>query len=245
MRKILELDESDADKAKQLTGVELTERLSERRLLSLHAIAHGKRTRQELRILADASSFLQPPADEIINEAPPNESEKQHMLAMTSEYLKTTIHNLPDLFAKRATMRFQETPEYLAANVKYQPLHPIDSWTTDVRYRNGSEVTDEKTRKLKFGDPELITHGEFGPVLRGVLDDIHKDGQLSWSRWEQGNTGRMAVFRYVVTGDDTFYLVSVCCTPDGDGNQVYARYPRYHGEIAIDPETGAILRLAF
>ncbi len=65
VQKILELDESDAEKAKQLTGLELTERLSERRLASLYAIAHGKRTRQELRLLADVSAFLDPPADEI------------------------------------------------------------------------------------------------------------------------------------------------------------------------------------
>ena len=65
LQKILEQDESDGDKAKQLSGLELTERLSERRLSSLHDIVHGKRTRQELRILADASAFLDPPADEI------------------------------------------------------------------------------------------------------------------------------------------------------------------------------------
>lgn len=245
LQKIVELDESDAEKAKQLTGIELAERLSERRLLNLHEIAHGKRTRQQLRILADVSSFLEPPADEILEGAAPDENQQRRMLAMTSEYLKTTIHKLPDLFAKRVTVRFQEAPQYLTAEAKYQPLHLTDSWTTNIRYRNGSEVTDEKARTLKSAAPELVTHGEFGPVLQGVLDDIHKIGQLTWSRWEQGNARRMAVFRYVIPGDEAFYLVSVCCTPDGDGTQAYARYPRYHGEISIDPENGAILRLTF
>jgi hypothetical protein len=60
LEKILGLDESDDKKAHQLTGLELTVRLSERRLASLYAIVHGKRTRQQLRILADASSFLDP-----------------------------------------------------------------------------------------------------------------------------------------------------------------------------------------
>ena len=67
LQKILEQDESDADKAKQLSGLELTERLSERRLSSLDDIVHGKRTRQELRLLADSSAFLDPPADEILD----------------------------------------------------------------------------------------------------------------------------------------------------------------------------------
>lgn len=134
---------------------------------------------------------------------------------------------------------------YLEGGVNYQPLHLTDSWTTNVRYRNGSEVTDRKAHKLKLGDPELVTYGEFGPVLQGVLDDIHKRGELTWSRWEQGSAGRVAVFGYVIPGDESFYQVAVCCLPDGDGTQGYQRYPRYHGEIAIDPETGAILRLAF
>jgi VWFA-related protein len=245
LQRILELDESDAEKSRQLSGVELTERLSERRLASLHEIAHGKRTRQELRILADASSFLNPPAEEILTAAPPDATEQARMLAMTWDYLGTTIHKLPDLFAKRSTGRYQETPMYLEGGVNYQPLHLTDSWTTNVRYRNGSEVTDRKAHKLKLGDPELVTYGEFGPVLQGVLDDIHKRGELTWSRWEQGSAGRVAVFGYVIPGDESFYQVAVCCLPDGDGTQGYQRYPRYHGEIAIDPETGAILRLAF
>lgn len=244
LQKILELDESDADKAKQLAEVELTERLSEHRLAKLEKIAHGKRTRQELRILADMSSFLPPPADETVADPPPSADEQQHIFAMTSDYLSTTIHKLPDLFAKRTTVRYQETPMYLAG-VNYQPLHPTDNWTTNIRYRNGSEVTDKKTHALKTGDPGLITSGEFGPVLYGVLEDIHKNGQLSWARWEQGGSARMAVFRFTFPGDTLFYKVGACCLPDGDGTEAYVRYPRYHGEIAIDPGSGAILRLTF
>jgi len=244
LQKILELDESDAEKAKQLTGLELTERLSERRLASLGQIAHGKRTRQQLRILADASSFLMPPAEEILTGAAPDAGEQGRMLAMTSTYLGTTIRKLPDLIARRTTVRYLETPMFPEDGVNYQPLHMTDGWTTSIRYSNGAEVTDEKARRLKVGDPELLTYGEFGPVLHGTLEDINKHGELTWSRWEQGSGGRVAVFRYVIPGDDLFYQVRVCCLPDGDGNQAFQRYPHYHGEIAIDPETGAILRLA-
>jgi hypothetical protein len=85
VKKVLELDEGDAEKAKQLTGLELTERLSERRLSSLYAIAHGKRTRHEVRLLADASSFLDPPGDEILAEPPPDQDDQKKILLKTSE----------------------------------------------------------------------------------------------------------------------------------------------------------------
>ncbi len=251
LQKILELDEGDAEKAKQLTGLELTERLSERRLSSLYAIAHGKRTRQEVRLLADASSFLDPPADEILAEPPPDQDAQKAMLSKTSEYLENTIHKLPDLFAKQTTVRYQERPMYFEGetDVKYQPLHVTDSWTTTVRYRNGVEMAEANPPRHKANEPELITYGIFGPVLKGVLAEIAKNGVLTWQRWEQGSElgshGRMAVFRYTVSLDTSRYEVQLCCLPDGDGNQAFRRYAAYHVDIAIDPESGVILRLQF
>ena len=247
LQKTLELDESDADKAKQLSGLELTERLSERRLSSFYAIAHGKRTRQELRLLADASSFLDPPADEILAQPPPDPDAQKRMLSMTSEYLGKTIHKLPDLFAKQTTVRYQETPMYLegASSVNYQPLHVTDTWTTTVRNRNGFEMVESKPPKHKPNEPELITYGTFGPVLKGVLEAIARDGGLTWNRWEQGAGGRVAVYRYSISLRASLYQVWLCCLPDGDGTGAFQRYAAYHVDIGIDPESGVILRLQF
>jgi hypothetical protein len=239
--------ESDADLAKQLSELALTERLSERRLSLLDAAAVGKHVRQELRILADSSAFQDPPADEIPTDAPPDRNTQQHMLSLTSAYLSTTIRKLPDLFARRTTVRYQETPMYVegGTSVKYQPLHVTDSSSTTVRYRNGYEVAETKPPKRKPNDPELITYGVFGPVLEGVLDAIDKNGGLTWSRWEQGVRGRVAVFRYSMPSDKSLRQVWLCCLPDGDGTEAFQRYAGYHEEIAIDPESGAILRLEF
>jgi VWFA-related protein len=247
VQKILELDEGDAEKAKQLTGLELTERLSERRLSSLYAIAHGKRTRHEVRLLADASSFLDPPADEILAEPPPDQDDQKKILSKTSEYLENTIHKLPDLFAKQTTVRYQERPMYFEGetDIKYQPLHVTDSWTTTVRYRNGFEMAEANPPRHKANEPELITYGIFGPVLRGVLAEINKNGVLTWHRWEQGSRGRVAVFRNTVSLESSRYEVQLCCLPDGDGSEAFRRYTAYHVDIAVDPESGVILRLQF
>jgi VWFA-related protein len=245
LQKILELDESDAEKAKQLTGLELTERLSERRLELLHVIAHGKRTREQLRILADASSFLDPPPDEIPTASPPGADEQQHMLSMMSMYLTTAIHKMPDYFARRITTRYQERHMDMGSGISYQPLHQTDSSTTTVRYRNGREDTDARSHWLRFGNPELITYGIFGPALNDVLNAITTSGGLTWIRWERVTAGRAAVFRSTIPSDESRRFVWTCCVPDGDGTQVYQRYAGYHIEIAIDPESGAILRESF
>ena len=134
--------------AKQLSELTLTERLSEHRL-SFSTQPHGKRVRQELRILADSSAFLDPPADEIPTDAPPDLAAQQHMLSLTTAYLNTAIGKLPDLFARRTTVRYQETPMYLEAetSVNYQPLHLTDTSTTTVRYHNGAEIAETKPPK--------------------------------------------------------------------------------------------------
>jgi VWFA-related protein len=247
LQEVLERDESDADKAKQLSGLELTERLSERRRASLENIAHGNRTREALRILADASAFLDPPLDEIPADAPPDAAAQQRLLSLTSEYLHTTINKLPDMFARRIMVRYKETPMYVESgtSVNYQPLHVTDSSTTAVHYHNGFEITETKPPRRKPNDPELITYGIFGPALNEVLDGIDKHAGLSWLRWEQAAAGRVAVFRYALPSDKSLYQVWLCCLPDGDGAQSYQRYAGYHVEIAIDPESGAILRLQF
>jgi hypothetical protein len=68
-------------------------------------------------------------------------------------------------------------------------------------------------------------------------------GSMTWSRWEQGADGRRAVFRYVVPENKSMIDVNGCCLPDGDGETHFKILPAYHGEIAIDPVSGAILRL--
>ena len=244
LQKILELDESDAMKAHQLTGLELTARLSEPRLASLYAIAHGNRTRQQLRILADASSFLDPPADEILVSSPPSPDEQQHMISMASSYLTSTIHKLPDFFARRVTTRYQEAV-YEGTDINYQPLHEIDSATTTVRYRHGREDTDAKSHRLRLGNPELVTFGVFGPALHEVFDAIDKNGRWTWSRWEKAKAGRVAVFRSAIPSDQSLRFVWLCCLPDGDGTQSYQRYAGYQIEVTVDPDSGAILRQSF
>jgi VWFA-related protein len=235
---------SDADLGKELSGLALTERLSERRLSLLSVAATGKRSREELRILADSSAFLDPPADEALADPPPDLKTQMQILSLTSGYLSTAIRKLPDLFARRTTVRYQDTPMYMEAgtSIGYRPLHVTDNWTTTVRYRDGFEIAETNPPRRKPNTPELITYGIFGPVLIGVLDAIEKKGGVTWSRWERGAAGTVAVFRTVVPTDKSTHQLWLCCLPDGDGKGTFRRYAGYHEEVAIDPKSGAILR---
>jgi hypothetical protein len=206
----------------------------------------GKKAREALVALADLSSFLDPPPAEVPADVSPDEGAQRSMISLAVDYLNKTIHQLPDVYATRTTVRYQETPQYLEASapVEYRPLRVAANSKATVLYRNGKEVVDSggaKRKKDKGEDGHLVTYGVFGPLLGAVTDAIASG--LAWSHWEVGAGGRHTVFRYEIPAERSRYQVGACCLPDGDGNISFEETVGYHGEIAIDPASGAILRL--
>jgi hypothetical protein len=119
-------------------------------------------------------------------------------------------------------------------------LHILSTFSATVLYRDGKEVLDSGGKEWK-PDPYanwMDTSGEFGAILITVVVDAAQ-GKLAWSHWEQGSAGPLAVFRYSVPEEKSHYLV----TYNVNGNLVLERLSGYHGQIAVDPESGTILRM--
>ena len=210
---------SDAEFARQLAALELSERLSETKASALLTAARGKRTREVLKILADASAFLDPPVDEILATAPPDADAQRHMLSLTAEYLSTTIHKLPNYLASQTTVRYQEAPQLAKGSIDTwtRPLHVTDTLSATVYYRSGSEVAEPAKphgRREKAEDPQLATYGTFGPVLAGLRDAIQRHTDMTWNRWEQSASGPVAVFRYAIPAETSKYQTKACCLPE-------------------------------
>jgi VWFA-related protein len=246
LKQILEAAHGDGESAKQLSTLELTERLDDSTLLSF--AKYGKKTEQALTMLADASAFLPLPVAQISTDAPPDVNTQQHLISLAANYLQQIIPKLPNFFAERTTARYQETSVFDAVNrrVEHEPMLPVESFKETILYRNGQEVADArgaKRKKRNAKDPDLITYGTFGPVLGFVHDAIATPGVLTWSHWEQSPSGLRAVFRYRVPAEKSLYTQRGCCLPDGEGTTAFERWAGYHGEISIDPSSGAILRL--
>ncbi|MGB9032066.1 MAG: hypothetical protein WCC27_18225, partial [Acidobacteriaceae bacterium] len=237
---------SDAKIAPRFYDLELTERLSPAKLAALEAALPGPESRRSLVALADQAAFLDPPPAEIPSAAPPGPDAQRRMMASAVDYAAKTMHQLPNLFATRDTIHFEDSPavqkEIGEENVSgtftpYQPLHPVSRSTVAVLYRDGQEVVDAPNSAHPTSS-SLTTKGEFGPILATVLGDAAQ-GNLAWSHWEQGPAGLQAVFRFVVPRPDSHYQVEFCCIDDA----VFRRFSGYHGELTLDPATGTILRL--
>ncbi len=243
----------DAEVAMQLSDLELTERLSTARLDRLETDLPGKKSRQALMILADTSAFLDPPAAEIPSQAPPDLTTQQKILALTVNYVTQTLHQLPNFFATRVTRSFEDTPAVkldigagdINPNAAYHPIHLVGDSRVTVSFRDGHEVL-EKT-KLDPLVRNLDTAGVFGPILATVLVDAARS-KLAWSHWEQGQSGLQAVFSYEVPKEKSHYTITYDSVPIDPApcnitKQTFSKVVAYHGEMAVDPGSGTILRL--
>ncbi|MGA9062243.1 MAG: hypothetical protein WB341_11320 [Terracidiphilus sp.] len=252
---------ADAHVAQQLSEVELEERVSPERLARWGKDFTGSRTREALMRLADAAAFLKTPALDVIPIAPPDSDTQEKMIALASDYVKTTMTRLPNFYATRETTHFEDAPSQEQAattgtnstgwrlrplgiaigKTESKPLHSTGSYSTMVTYRDGREVDDtegSKDGKENQAPAGLTTSGEFGPILALVIEDAMR-GQVTWSHWEQSAGDPMAVLRYAVPEDQSNYAVGI-----PNGTNVERVYPGYHGEIAIDPATGSVFRIS-
>ena len=128
------------------------------------------------------------------------------------------------------------SPAGVATSTVFTALHSTGAYSRSVSYRGGHEVEEDAGKPEAEPALGLTSHGEFGPILAQILVDALR-GEIGFARWEQGAKGPEAVFHYTVTADASHFGVDIT-----SGGQVESVHPGYHGEIGIDPGTGAILR---
>ncbi len=132
----------DAELARQLGDLELSERLTGATRARLAAeIPLGPKAAQALKLLADRSAFLDPPASELPATAPPDAATQQHIMDAARGYVVQTTPHLIDFFAMRTTYRFDDSPEVLVnGNWPVRAgLHMVGWSSQEVTLRDGKE----------------------------------------------------------------------------------------------------------
>jgi hypothetical protein len=176
-------------------------------------------------------------------------------LQRSFEYLQNAIPQLPDFYAVRKTVRFEEPQAgdntTWKMPLKDETLHFATGEHATVLYRNGHEVVEKKkklgkrsvVRGVRARDLEIS--GTFGPILAYVLTAAATSpSTLIWKRWERGKYGDLAVFSYrAASTNKTVPELTFCCLPEGDGTTLYRNKADTYGEFAVNPDTGAIMRI--
>jgi hypothetical protein len=173
------------------------------------------------------------------------------MIQRTVSYVSKTIPILPNLNAVRTTTLYLEPPRAHGQTWKTTlGDHSLDAVNTSegaIYVSKGKEISKEisfSTIRRTRQDRSLQTEGTFGPILASVLVAVAKpQSKLQWDRWEKGDNGSLAVFRYNISENTPIFHVGFCCMAVDDGQFSFETDAPTFGEITVDPITGAILRL--
>jgi hypothetical protein len=254
----------DAEIARQLAGIKLSERITEATLARLNAhLNTGSQAALALQLLADQSAFLAAPASELPAASVPDDATQLRMLEAARNYVGRTLPQLPNFLATRSIRRYDDSPQELKKSgwsVRLG-LHLVDTSNREI------SVWDERGHlptAVWWEQSGLISNGEFGSTLGMVLADTAK-GKVTWSRWEQIAGDPAAVFQYSVpklassfevtgyqkpiaewanlTGDQG--VSGVFRQLNGQSSNITPTItkPSYHGSLWVDPATGTILRI--
>lgn len=259
-------NKNDGEIAQQLRSLELTEQLTGPTRARITAeFKPGPQTTEALNLLADFSAFLEPPAGELPDKAAPTATEQRAMMKSAINFVVVTLHHMPDFLATRLTDSYDNIPLSVTHSgwAPHTDLHPAGTFSQHIAYRNGEEILDRQPNssgakpKNEPSPAGLVSIGEFGSALGIILSDASK-GVLKWSHWEQTAAGPIAVFHYEVPPAASHYWVNYCCVNRTEnateqllsGGQVnkdsvnsYHGTPSYHGNLYLDPATGAVLRV--
>ena len=253
---------SDDNTANRIAGVELTERLTEATLSRL-SLGQGERTRFALRILADESAFLEPPAAELPAGGPPAAAEQKAILARAVAYALSYIHNLPNFICTQTVRRLDNDPSRQIANVVglmshadtgawrmqaragvARRLSERDSVVSELTFNHGAESHQHvrTSASSSLGTMQgLATSGEFGGVIKSVFSE-DSDANAEWSHWESVDGKRVAVFKYSVDVAHSNFFVYWCCGKQGERLQEKVAY---RGTAFIEPASGALFRISW
>jgi VWFA-related protein len=262
----------DAEIARQIGGLELSERLTEATLNRLATyLDAGSQAALALQLLADQSAFLDPPSSDIPSTAAPDDAAQQRMIEAARRYVAQTVPRLPNLFAIRTTNRYDDSPYEVKKGgwPVRSGLHLVNTSSREI------SIFDERTNQSRNASSAnwqtqsgLVSGGEFGSTLSMILSDT-VTGKVAWSHWEKTPTGQVAVFQYSVPSSASHFEVinslqrqaslegtatpsvgsrqgsGIETKPSGGGSNTstFLTRPGYHGSLWVDPVTGSILRI--
>ncbi len=261
---------SDDEFATRLKEVELTEELTAREKSDLMQYLPGTVSLEQLSVLEGRSAFLPPVANPADPPAPDAAAQKA-ILDKATGYAANTLSQLPSFSATKTTARYQDdvvntsTSVGLTVNGPNSFARLADAQTEAVDMDKGVEKPPAKT-KSSWGQSGQISPPGLLIPLKDLVHEASEGGNLKWQRWETVDGKRVAVFSFVVDKKKSHYDVSYCCFPKTDTatgvanaggafNPVpgeiqsvttwrpFKKTVGYHGELAIDPDSGAILRL--
>ncbi|MGA2216452.1 MAG: hypothetical protein ABSG51_00085 [Terracidiphilus sp.] len=203
---------TDAEVAKELMLVELSEELTRSTIDGLASSIPGPLSTQQIYVLEGRSAVLAPPTADLPSVPVPDADTQKALLNKAVDYALKTYAQLPHLTVTKTTARFQDNmkPPDLADPSKIpdkvwldprlggQVIYYVGSTEANVESQNGAEMGSKTKDPTRWGANSQIIRIGSGPVLGAVLQEAQAAGNVNWLRWETVNGRQAAVFSFAV-----------------------------------------------
>ena len=195
---------TDAEVAKGLKTVKLTEKLDDRTIENWLALGIGPKTRAALEALRDQSKMQavaklpEPPKQD----PPPSSEEQGRILDEVRETALAYTNNLPNFLCTQVTRR-KAAPVNAIRHDGEPPWQTMDTLTVRLSYFDQKEDYKLIMVNEKFTTQDYRTlggatsTGEFGSLMKEIFEP-HTETRFEWDHWGTLRGKRMLVFSYNV-----------------------------------------------
>jgi hypothetical protein len=165
----------------------------------------------------------------------PTPEEQQHTLDTARDIAINYTHKLPDFICTEQVRRTDRTSP---TNIQADALTIQLSYFGQKEKQKLVAMNGTKTEKPLESLDGLITGGEFGSLLLGVFDAA-ASADFQWKESSNIRKRRATVYTYRIARAKSHYLLGHRL----ETGKMVEEAAGYHGEVALDNETGRVLRL--
>ena len=239
---------TDAELAKGLAKVKLTERLDDRTIEEMQAFGIGQKSLAALHLLREQSAALGAakvmPKPEQAKLAPPPSSEEQAaIITEVREYALNYSKSLPNFICtevQRRKVAGAPGSRYGGAIGSDPSYQTQDSLTIRLSYFEQKEeyklilVNNTATTQAYQSLGGATSTGEFGSMMRDIFEP-HTQARFEWDHWGLLRGKRVMAFKYFVEQSRSQWTI--------DYEHREHITPAYSGLIYVDQDTHVVTRV--
>jgi hypothetical protein len=247
---IKEGKQTDAELAKYLAKVKLSERLEDRVIEELQSQGIGAKTLQALQALRDRTKDLmaaKPIAPEVRPTPipPPSSEEQAAIISDVREYALNYSKNLPDFICTQVTRRYAapmpgtrwggsslSEPSWQAQDVLQIRLSYFQQKEKYTVVLANNAIVNKDYEQMGGSK----SFGEFGSMLREIFEPS-TEARFEWDHWGTLRGKRVMAFSYHVLQSRSQYRLVV---EDAKLSIITA----YRGLVEVDPDIHVVMRVS-
>jgi len=245
IKSAIELKQRDADVAKYLSHMKLTDHLDDRTVEELQSLGAGPKTVAALREMVDGSAKLPeaPPPPKALPPPPPapppDVIEQGKIIAAAREYALNYSKQLPNYLCLEVVRRaFDYNANDAAGNEQWRSDDTVVMRLSYFEQKEDYKVVMVNDRAVENKTVDSLggvtSQGEFGTMLREIFAP-ESEARFEWDHWAKLRGRKMYAFSYDIDQPHSQFSIV--------WEKTDKVVPAYRGLVYIDVDTNMIMHI--